>query len=221
MIRALWIGLPANNAPAWRSSWCINDFAVDLADAELFTLSRKYDAVIYAKFADTYAARRSIESFKERFPHMLIVGLGTTKPANRERRFFEAGGDEFVSFPQCLDSELVRLRIERLVLNHFTNEVFSLGDLRVDPGNLTVYVGEEPVVLRKNIFKVFYRLVLMQKRFISKDEFLSVMYENPEYVTGSGIEHAVCVIRERIDRQFGIETIRTLRKKGYGFVYNS
>ena len=61
----------------------------------------------------------------------------------------------------------------------------------------------------------------MRHRFLSKEELVSAMYENPEYVAGSGIDHAVCIIRQRIDRRFGIETVRTLRKKGYGFVYNS
>jgi DNA-binding response OmpR family regulator len=221
VIRILWIGLPAYTAPIKSSAWYINDFATDLADAELFTMSRHYDAVVFAKVADAYTMRRRIEQCKAQFPSTLVAGLGLSKQENRERFFFAAGGDEYIPFPHSLDGDVVRLRIERFVLNHFTEVPVRIGAMTVDPAKRAVCVNGETVILKEAAFKVLYRLMLMRTRLISREALLSALYENPEYASESGIDYAVGLIRERIDRRFGIETVRALRKKRYGFVYNS
>jgi two-component system, OmpR family, response regulator len=221
VIRVLWIGLGAGEAPIGENPWYINDFAVDLADAELFTLSRRYDAMVFARVPDSYGMRRYIDLNREDAPHTLLVGLESEGSRKEEREFFEAGGHEYIPLPQCRNEELVRLRIERYVLRHFCGEPVEHGMMRIEPERMSIAVGETTVKLPPNVFKVFYKLFLRRPGIVGKEELLSVLYENPEYMTESVIEYAICHIRDRIDRTFGIETIRTIRNRGYGFVYNS
>ena len=158
MIRVLWIGMPAEHGMTQKGKWSVNDYAMDLSDAELFTLSRIYDAFVLSTSADRYTLRRSIKRFKASAPRAVTIGLEPLPSAEREKQFFEAGGDEYIPYPRSAHRELVRLRIERLVLQDFSGESILRGMFRIEPEEHTVYVGGEAVRLQPDVFNVFYLL---------------------------------------------------------------
>ena len=54
---------------------------------------------------------------------------------------------------------------------------------------------------------------------ISKEQLLDAIWEEPELVTPNVIEVAVNQIRQKVDKVFKIDTIQTIRRRGYKFCY--
>jgi DNA-binding response OmpR family regulator len=220
-MRVLWIGLPEELPSARMNCWYIGDFATDCSDAELFLMSRRYDAVFFAGSLPERGVQRVIGELGERRPHTLAVALGEAKPRWGERDFLGWGGALYVPFSQSRDAELLRLRIESFLLRGFSGETLQIGPLRVEPQRERLLYGDEAVSMQKGPFALFYHLLLKRHRILGKEELLCALYEHPEYTSESSIEYAVCAIREQLDRRFGEAFIKTMRNRGYRFVYNA
>jgi DNA-binding response OmpR family regulator len=220
-MRLLWIGMAEGELSAEMNRWYISDFATDCSDAELFLMSRRYDAVLFAGSLPERRVQRLIGELGERRPHTLTVALGEAKPRWGERDFLGWGGALHVPFPQSRDAELLRLRIESFLLRSFSGETVQIGPLRVEPQCERVLFKDEAVSMQKGPFALFYHLLLKRHRILGKEELLCALHEHPEYTSESSIEYAVCAIREQLDRRFGEAFIKTLRNRGYRFVYNA
>jgi two-component system response regulator QseB len=220
-MRILWINLEENAPSAKMNTACISDFAEDLADAEIFLMARHYEAVVFADIPAHGAMQQTMQSIRKASPETALIGMDFSGSAGNEHRFLSAGGDEYVPFPQSLDPELVRLRIEKCALLYFTDEEIRIGRLRVDPREMSLLFDEVPIELRPGSFKIVHHLMLTRLTFLSKEQIIAALFEDPEYVKCSTIETAIHTIRKRLDGRFGKEFIKTLRNRGYGFVYNS
>jgi two-component system OmpR family response regulator len=220
-MRLLWIGFAEGSAPTQNSPWHINDYATDPEDAELFLRVRRYDAAVVTVGSVGKRPGDAISRFKRHEPEMPVICMELYASAGCEQRLLESGADEFIPYPRSLDGRLVRIRIERLILRYFSDEPVREGALLIDPQRQTVSVDGKAVALRKHPFRLFYCLLLSRRHCVSKEELICKLHAEPEYVRDGSLGQAVTAIRKHLDRKFGIETIRTMRKKGYGFVYNS
>lgn len=216
-MRILWVG----DTTAAETNHCyINDAAEDLADAELFLMSRHYEAVVLVDLALTWSSLRWIGRFKEQHPHT-VLALVCRGKGDGEAAFLKAGGDLYIPHPQSGDGELVRLRIERFALRHLSDERVRIGAFELDPFSGGLSFGGERIEMERDTFRTLQHLVLKRQRFMDKAQIVSALYEQPEYVESGTVDRAINAIRQQLDRRFGVLFIKTIRNKGYGFVYNS
>jgi DNA-binding response OmpR family regulator len=220
-MRVLWINLEENSPSAKMNAACINDFAEDLFDAELFLLSRHYEAVVFADLPLNGALRRIMHTIRKASPETVLIGMALSEPAQYEGAFLLAGGDDYLPFPRSLDSELVRLRIEKRALSYFTDKEVRIGSLVIDPKEKSLYFNDERIELRPGSFRIVHHMILKRHTFLSKEQIIAALFEEPEYVKCSTVETTIHTIRKRLDGHFGKVFIKTLRNKGYRFVYNS
>jgi two-component system response regulator PhoP len=220
-MRVLWINLNEDAPSAKMNAACISDFAEDLCDAKFFLLSRHYEAVVFADLPFSGALQRMMRSIRENSPETALIGLALSESTEDEGTFLSAGGDDYIPYPRSLQSELVRLRIEKWGLCFFSDEKVRIGPLSIDPKEGSLFFGDERIELQPGSFRILHHLMLKRRAFLTKDQIASALFEDPEYVRGSTVETTVHTIRKRLDSRFGRVFIKTLRTKGYRFVYNS
>ncbi len=216
-MRILWIG---EGSAAIFPSLYIVDRAEDLEEADLYLLSRHFEAVVLFGMGDVQRMIRWLAPFKTAFPHTVTAVAGCGAEA-AETRFLEAGCDLFIPEAQSRDSELIRLRIERLALACLSDEPLRVGELELDPETASLRFRGKRIALDRLPFRTLQHLLLKRGRIVGKEQIISALYENPEYVRPGTIDVVVNTIRRRLDYRFKTLFIKTVRNRGYGFVYNA
>ena len=216
-MRILWIG--EGSAAVFPPHYIV-DRAEDLEEADLYLLSRHFEAVVFFGMADERRVIRWLTPFKTAFPHTVTVLAGCGAEA-AETLFLEAGGDLFIPEAQSRDSELIRLRIERLALACLSDEPLRVGELELDPDTASLRFRGEGIALDRLPFRTLQHLLLKRGRIVGKEQIISALYENPEYVRPGTIDVVVNTIRRRLDYRYKTAFIKTVRNRGYGFVYNA
>ncbi|MHC4955702.1 MAG: response regulator transcription factor [Planctomycetota bacterium] len=145
--------------------------------------------------------------------HVLI--LSAKDELEQRVEGLRAGADDYLTKPFAFD-ELVA-RIQALVRRKYgaKSPVHSVGELRIDTGNRSVLVGDQPVELTRSEYLVLEYLVTRHGRVVPKVELLEHLYAGD----AQGSENALEVVIHQLRRKFkdlgAPEVIRTRRGHGY------
>jgi two-component system OmpR family response regulator len=113
---------------------------------------------------------------------------------------------------------LLEARIEARLRFGGTN-VIDAGELIIDPDEEKIYYQHKEVELKGKPFEVLTHLARHRDQIISKEQLLEAIWEEPELVTPNVIEVAINQIRQKMDKPLGINTIETVRRRGYRFCF--
>ncbi|MDR2033068.1 MAG: homeostatic response regulator transcription factor HsrA [Helicobacteraceae bacterium] len=114
--------------------------------------------------------------------------------------------------------ELLLARVEARLRFGGTN-IIDVGELVIDPDEEKIYYKQREVELKGKPFEVLTHLARSRDTIISKEQLLDAIWEEPELVTPNVIEVAINQIRQKIDKPLGINTIETVRRRGYRFCF--
>jgi two-component system OmpR family response regulator len=134
------------------------------------------------------------------------------------------GADDYCQAPfngDKLDISLFKLleaRIEARLRFGGTN-VIDAGELTIDPDEEKIYYKQKEIELKGKPFEVLTHLARNRDQIISKEQLLDAIWEEPELVTPNVIEVAINQIRQKMDKPLGINTIETVRRRGYRFCF--
>jgi two-component system, OmpR family, response regulator len=93
--------------------------------------------------------------------------------------------------------------------------VLEVGDLRLDPAGRRVWRGDIEIALSKTEFAVLETLMRSPGRVLSRLDLLEHVWDE-EYENRSNVVDAyVRLLRRKVDRPFGVESIETVRGAGY------
>ena len=138
----------------------------------------------------------------------------------------DMGADDYVTKPFAIEELLARIRValkKRRVKDMQNPErqehILTVGCISIDTASWQVHVRNEPVALTKKEFDTLKYLMEHRGTAVTRDQLMNEVW-GYEYIGDSNIVDVyIRYLRHKIDDQYGIKTIHTIRSVGYLFDY--
>lgn len=186
------------------------DLAESIKDAIYFAKTYSFDLILLQ-----YLAGVSLDFIKQvqsLSPKTSIIVISSIYEKEFELRSLQAGAIDFLTQP--LDLEILLARIQAHLRLH-TERMIQVGDLCILPSQESATFKGKILNLKGKPFEVLSYLAMHHDRIVSKEELLDSIWEEPKLVTPNVIEVIINHIRQKLDKPFGIQSIQTIRKRGY------
>jgi two-component system, OmpR family, response regulator len=193
--------------------------AVDLAgngeDAVPRAEATEYDAIVLDVMLpgiDGFEVCRRLRASGVWAPILML----TARDSIRDRvAGLDTGADDYLTKPFSYAELLARLRaLVRRGQSERPTEL-RVGELRLDPATRRVWRGETEIELSPKEFAVLETFMRRPGQVLSRFQLLEHAWDY-EYENRSNVVDAyVRLLRRKIDRPFGIESIETVRGAGY------
>jgi two-component system, OmpR family, response regulator len=127
----------------------------------------------------------------------------------------DCGADDYVTKPFELDELRARLRalIRRAPVAR--PATLTVGDLMLDPAARTVHRGTEQVTLSAKEFSILECFMRNPGQVLSRRQILEHAWDSGREFDSNIVDVYVRLLRDKIDRPFGLATIQTMRGTGY------
>ena len=192
------------------------DEAYTIKDAKYFLDIRHYNLIIIDLNFGMSEVFKFIDYAKGLFPLIKIIVISDDISVESEIKTLKMGADDYIKKPLNFDLLITRVNV---ALRSGKESQIKIKDLIIlKDEEKIIYKGKESY-LKGKAFEVFMHLARYPNQVISKEQLLDAIWEEPELVTPNVIEVAVNQIRQKVDKVFKIDTIKTIRRRGYKFCY--
>jgi two-component system OmpR family response regulator len=181
-------------------------WAIDETDLDIVVL----DAMIPAP--DGFEVCRRIRADGRWVPVLMLTARDDT---HDKVRGLDAGADDYLTKPFAFDELLARVRalIRREPARRPTE--LRVGDLVLDPAARTVRRGDTRIPLSAKEFALLQELMRRPGETLTRTHLIEHVWDFA-YDGGSNVVDVyVRYLRDKVDRPFGRDTIRTMRGAGY------
>ena len=127
----------------------------------------------------------------------------------------DSGADDYVAKPFAFQELLARMRAlaRRGPVPRPTD--LKVGDLRLDPAGRRVWRGSTELSLSTKEFTLLETLMRRPGQVLTRDQLLDLAWGGNHDVASNVVDVYVRYLRAKIDRPFGVDTVRTVRGVGY------
>ena len=127
----------------------------------------------------------------------------------------DSGADDYLGKPFVFDELLARLRalVRRGPVPRPTE--LEVGDLRLDPASRRVWRGDVEIELSARELALLEALMRRAEQTLSRDQLLTHAWGDTHETSSNVVDVYVRYLREKIDRPFGADSLRTVRGLGY------
>ena len=191
------------------------DEVFTLEDAKYFLDIRHHNLIIVDLNFGLGEVFKFIDFAKSKSPLVKIIVISDDESIETEIKTLKMGADDFIRKP--LNFELLVTRVN--VALRSGKEAIKIKDLVIIKDEEKIIYKDKETHLKGKAFEVFMHLARYPNQVISKEQLLDAIWEEPELVTPNVIEVAVNQIRQKVDKVFKIDTIKTIRRRGYKFCY--
>ncbi|MEO1923273.1 MAG: homeostatic response regulator transcription factor HsrA [Nautiliaceae bacterium] len=192
------------------------DEAFTIKDAKYFLDIRHYNLIIVDTNFGMSEVFKFIDYAKDIYPLIKIIVISDDPSVESEIKTLKMGADDYIKKPIHFDLLIARVNV---ALRSGKESQIKIKDLIiVKDEEKVIYKGKESY-LKGKAFEVFMHLARYPNQVISKEQLLDAIWEEPELVTPNVIEVAINQIRQKVDKVFKIDTIKTIRRRGYKFSY--
>jgi two-component system, OmpR family, response regulator len=161
---------------------------------------------------DGFEVCRQLRSRSRWMPILML----TAREAVPDRvRGLDAGADDYLSKP--FDLAELRARVRALIRRGpgARPAVLTAGDPVLDPASRTVRRGATPVALTAKEFAILEYFMRHPGQVLSRARFLEHVWDFTRDGDSNIVDVYVRILREKIDRPFGLRSIETVRGAGY------
>ncbi|MFI6661422.1 response regulator transcription factor [Streptomyces sp. NPDC050523] len=196
-----------------------DSFAVDVAatgeEGLWYAGETDYDAIVLDVMlpgTDGFGVLREIRANDGWAPVLLL----TARDAIEDRvRGLDLGADDYLVKPFALAELLSRLRALMRRGARERPAVFTVGDLTLDPATRSVARGATPITLTAKEFALLEYLMRRPGQVLSKAELIAHVWDFTFDADSNVVEVYVGYLRQKIDRPFARQSLRTSRGAGY------
>lgn len=124
------------------------------------------------------------------------------------------GADDYITKPYSQTILLLRIQNIFKRLDNST-EVLKYKDLEVSPSRGTLSDSNKELELTKNEMLIFQHLLNNQNRIVSRDELMTILWNNEEYINDNALTVNISRLRSKLE-DFGYpNAIETRKGQGY------
>lgn len=186
------------------------NLAESIKDGIYFAKTYHFDLVIVKYFPQlTLDFIRQVKNFS---PKTSLIVLAEEYKKEFELQSLKSGASDFLTKP--IDFDILLARIEAHLRFEGTHKI-QIGELLIIPSEECTHFRNKALAIKGKPFEVLAYLARHQNRIVSKEELLDAIWEEPKLVTPNVIEVAINQIRQKLDKPFGLQSIETIRKRGY------
>jgi DNA-binding response OmpR family regulator len=197
-------------------------FAVDLAadgiDGLWLAREQEYAAILLDVMLPGIPGDEICRRLREDDDWTPIIMLTAREAVADQVGAFDSGADDYLTKPFSFAILLARLRALIRRGGPPRPTILSIGDLALDPATHAVSRGGIAVDLTTREFAVLEYLMRRDGEVVSKHDILEGVWDFGFDGDPNIVEVYVSHLRNRIDRPFGRETLRTVRGAGYRLV---
>ena len=193
-----------------------SDISESLKDAQYYLDIRNYDLILVDWMLPDGSGLELVTQVKQDNPKTVIIVLSARDDKESEIEALRAGADDYIRKP--FDFDVLVARIEAR-LRFGGSSIIEIKELIINPEEEKILYKDREIELKGKPFEVLTHLARHKDQIVSKEQLLDAIWEEPELVTPNVIEVAINQIRQKLDKPLGIQTIETVRRRGYRFCY--
>ena len=188
-----------------------NDGDTGLAAA----LTDEYDVIILDRMlpnVEGVEICRQVRSAKVKTPILFL----TAKTRVRDRvEGLDAGADDYLVKPFSFEELLARIRALLRRPRNSTDCVLTIDDLSLNPADCVVRRAGKVIDLSRTEFRLLEYLMRNARQIISKDKIIEHVWDFDADILPNTVEAYIGYLRQKIDKPFRNQLIKTVRGFGY------
>lgn len=195
-------------------------FAVVQADNGSHGLSLGLDESFDAAVVDIMLPGRDglsvIEDWRRQKVNLPVLILSAKRTVDDRIRGFETGGDDYLTKPFAFTELLARLQALIRRANHIVEPTsIRVHDLTLDISTRKVTRAGSKINLQPREFGLLEYLMRNENRIVSKSMIMEHVWDYNFDPHTNVVEARVCKLRDKIDKDFDVPLIHTIRGVGY------
>jgi two-component system OmpR family response regulator len=157
---------------------------------------------------------REIRATKIPTPIMIITGRSEI---DDKVALLDVGADDYLTKPFSLEELKARMRalMRRNVSPH--GSCITVGNLAIDVAARSVEYHGSPVVLRRKEFDLLEYMARNQEKTLTRQMILDHVWDMNDSLWTNVVDVHIKHLRDKIDRPYGVNHIRTVHGIGYKF----
>ncbi len=127
-----------------------------------------------------------------------------------------SGADDYLAKPFAFDELVARLYALLRRPRNLLGKIIQVGSLSLDPVTKQVFFKETEVDLTAKEFALLEYLMRHQNMVVSKDELITHVWSDEDDVLPNTVEVYIGYLRNKIDKKFKTDMIKT--RRGFGYI---
>jgi two-component system OmpR family response regulator len=191
------------------------DVATTGEDALWMAAATQYNAVVLDVMLpgiDGFDTVRRLRAQGQWAPVLMLTALGSLEDRVAG---LDGGADDYMTKPFQLEELTARLRalVRRDPVERPT--LLEVGALRLDPASRRVWRDEQEIELADKPFALLETFMRQPGATLSRFALLESAWDRSYENRSNVVDQHVRALRDRIDRPFAVESIETVRGRGY------
>jgi DNA-binding response OmpR family regulator len=190
--------------------------------AERLLKKEKYDCIIMdinLPGKNGFDICKDFRQYNKNTPVIILTAFGELED---KVQGYTCGADDYLTKPFYMRELLLRVNVLlKRITNTTTNakrEIISCGDILINLTSKKVTRQEKEILLTPREFQILLKLVEKKGELISKNELIKEIWGNVVDANTNTIEVYINFLRNKVDKPFGKNSIKT--KVGYGYYFD-
>ena len=194
-------------------------FVVDLVATGLagldFARSSTYDLLILDRMLPGLDGLALLKAIRSAEIHTPAIFLTAMTEVNQRLEGFDVGADDYIAKPFSFAELLARIRVILRRGQTSAPAVLQVGDLVLDPATRHVHRAGQPIELSARQFLLLEYLMRHAGQVVSRSMILEKVWDFEFDSLTNVVEVQINRLRNKVDRDFDVPLIHTLRGVGY------